>query len=109
MQVVFVAFFIALGAIVNAQLFGELAMIVSAMNLKNTRFQEKMDTAQAAMKNISLPEKTQIQIQKYLGFSQRFLDSQNELERFMEMISPALRTEVIKHIFSKVLMKNEIF
>ena len=68
-----------------------------------------MDTAQAAMKNIKLPEKTQIQIQKYLGFSQRFLDSQNELERFMDMISPGLRIEVIKHIFSKVLQKNEVF
>lgn len=57
-QVLFVAIAISMGAIINAQLFGELALIVSAMNMKNTRFQEKLDVANAAMKNIKLPEKT---------------------------------------------------
>ena len=37
------------------------------------------------------------------------MDSQNELEKFFKMISPSLKVEVIKHIFSKVLAKSDIF
>ena len=61
-QLLFVTVVLGVGTVINAQLFGELAIIVSAMNLKSTRFQDKMDTAMAAMKNIKLPEKNQIQI-----------------------------------------------
>lgn len=37
------------------------------------------------------------------------LDSQQELETFLELISPSLKERVIKHIFSEVLKEGEIF
>lgn len=45
-------------AIINAQLFGELGVIVSAMNKKGEKFQEKIDCANSARKSIKLPEDT---------------------------------------------------
>lgn len=68
-----------MGAIVNALFFGELAMIISAMNVKKIRFEEKVETAQSAMKNIKLDPNTQTKVVKYLSLSQRYLDSQFQL------------------------------
>ena len=61
------------------------------------------------MKNIQLPEKTQRRIVKYLGVSQHYLESQNELIEFFDMISPSLKKETIRHIFSNIVSKNQAF
>lgn len=39
-QVIYISLALMGGAFINAQLFGELALIVHAMNLKQQRFQE---------------------------------------------------------------------
>ena len=49
---------ILIGAIVNANIFGNLAVLIQAMNHKQTEFQEKIDTANTAMKNMKLPDQT---------------------------------------------------
>ena len=54
------------GAIVNALLFGELAVIISTLNLRQSRFNEKLEGAQTAMKNIGLPSELQNEVQSYL-------------------------------------------
>jgi len=58
-QVAFVTFFITIGAIINANMFGELAVIVSTMNRKTSQFHEKLDVWNTAMKNLGLPENLQ--------------------------------------------------
>ena len=109
LQTMFICATLMGGAIVNANLFGELAVIVTTLNLKSSRFQDKLDVANSAMKNMKLPEKTQSSIVKYLSMQQRYLDLENELAMFFGMISPGLKLEVIKHIFNNVLSKNAIF
>ena len=54
----FVIVCLAMGALINAQLFGELVMIIQALNIKATMLQEKVEIAQTAMKNIQLPDDT---------------------------------------------------
>ena len=39
-QLAVTAIFLTIGAIINANIFGELAVLVSALNRKNSRFQE---------------------------------------------------------------------
>ena len=46
-------------AIINANIFGNLAVLISSMNRKSTLFQDKMDTVNTAMRNMKLPEVTQ--------------------------------------------------
>jgi len=57
-QLFFSTYTILIGAIVNANIFGNLAVLVSQMNHKQTVFQDKVDTANTAMKNMRLPEGT---------------------------------------------------
>lgn len=45
-----------MGAIINANIFGELAVIASNLNMKAALFQQKIDIVNTAMKNLKLPE-----------------------------------------------------
>ena len=46
---------ITLGAIINANIFGNMALIIQNLNAKNTEFQESIDLANTAMKNLNMP------------------------------------------------------
>jgi CRP-like cAMP-binding protein len=96
-------------AIINANIFGNLAVLVSALNRKATKFQDKLDTVNTAMKNMKLPEDTQKNVQNYIMSTQSTLDHQQEMDAFLKMISPSLRLEVTKHIFSMIVIKNPLF
>lgn len=108
-QTIFCAMIVTVGAIVNANIFGELAVILATMNRNAALFQAKLDTANAAMKNLSLPEKLQVQVTGFLTYSKALLESQEELEQFLQMISPSLRQKVLKHIFGDILENNPVF
>jgi len=96
-------------AIINANIFGNLAVLVSALNRKSTKFQEKLDTVNTAMKNMKLPEETQKKVQNYIMSTQSTLDHQQEMDAFLKLISPSLRLEVTKHIFHTIVVKNDLF
>ena len=108
-QLAYWSFFIMIGAIINANLFGQLAVIFSNLNRKASNFQEKFDSTTSTMKNLNLPEKLQTKVTGYLTYTQSLLDSQNELKSFLDVISPSLREEVIQHIFAETLRNNSIF
>lgn len=108
-QTIFCAVIVTVGAIVNANIFGELAVILTTMNRNASLFQAKLDTANAAMKNLSLSEKLQVQVTGFLTYSKALLESQEELEEFLQMISPSLRQKVLRHIFKEILEKNPVF
>jgi hypothetical protein len=55
-QVSFGAMNIFMGAIINANIFGELAVLASNLNKKAMDFQLKIDIVNTAMKNLKLPE-----------------------------------------------------
>lgn len=84
-------------------------MLVSALNRKSTKFQEKLDTVNTAMKNMKLSENTQKKVQNYIMSTQSTLDHQQEMDSFLKLISPSLRLEVTKHIFSMIVVKNNLF
>jgi CRP-like cAMP-binding protein len=108
-QTIFVTCTVMFGAIINANIFGELAVILATMNRNAALFQAKLDTANAAMKNLSLPEKLQVRVTGFLTYSKSLLESQEELEAFLQMISPSLRQKVMEVIFFDVLFDNPIF
>ena len=59
-----------MGAIINANIFGELAVLLASINRKRTQFQEKIDTANTVMKNISLPDAMQVQVVSFLTYTE---------------------------------------
>jgi len=108
-QLTFVVVTLTMGAIINANIIGELAVILTKLNRKATIFQGKLDTANEAMKSLGLPEKLQVEITGFLTYSKSLLESQEELEAFLSMISPSARQKVLQHIFRDALLKNLIF
>ena len=54
-QLIYFSFFLILGAIINASIFGQIYVIVESINKHMTVFLEKIDTLTIAMKNMSLP------------------------------------------------------
>jgi len=59
--------------------------------------------ANTTMCNMLLPEHLRDDIREFLVTTQNNLDNQNELDHFMQMISPSLRNRVTKHIFIKAI------
>lgn len=54
-QIIFVTVFLIIGAFINANLFGELAVLIAILNQKSADFQSRLDSANTAMKNMKLP------------------------------------------------------
>jgi hypothetical protein len=83
--------------------------LLQQLNRKSANFQEKVEHAHSAMKSLGIPEDIQEQVQKYLDYTQSTSDHQQELDRFLKMISPSLREQVVKHIAQQAVKKNPIF
>lgn len=98
-----------MGSIINANIFGNMAVIVQDLNQKASRFQEKIDIANTSMSNMKLPSYLQDRVRNYLFYTQSNLETQRELEDFKIMISPSLKLEVTRHIFLQVLIGNPLF
>lgn len=96
-------------AIFNAWLFGDMAVLSEMSGRKQAQFQEQIDVANTAMKQLDLPPQLQIQVQEFLIQTQGTKSEQTQLKKFLEMISPSLQKEVSILIFSKVIQKNYRF
>ena len=108
-QVAFAAFFITVGAVINANMFGELAVIVTTMNRKTALFHEKIDISNTAMKTLGLPEQLQKRVISFITYTQNLLEFQDELKKFLSIISPSLREEVLCFMFATTLNGNKLF
>ena len=65
--------------------------------------------ANTSMKNMKLQEDLQLRIYEYLLQQQNTLDSQEEFQRFEEMISPSLKKKVLNFIYERIIKDNLIF
>lgn len=108
-QLIFLSAALGMGAIINANIIGELAVILAKLNRKAAEFQQKLDTANDAMRHLGLPEKLQVEITGFLTYSKSLLESQEELQAFLSMISPSAKQKVLKHMFTSSLVSNPIF
>ncbi|CAI2370632.1 unnamed protein product [Moneuplotes crassus] len=108
-QLTFVSITLLAAAIINANIFGNMAVILQSLNKKATNFQEKLDNANETMKNLRIPRALQEEIKDYFTFTQNTQDHQSDLKIFMSTLSPSLRQKVISSIFKGVLVKNPIF
>lgn len=107
-QLLFVAIILIMGAIINANIFGNMAVLYSALNRKAATFQEKMEDANETMKNLKVPDTIQEEVKSYLSYTQSNLDHQNEFNKFLEMLSPSLRIQISKHINYDALISNKL-
>ena len=65
-----------LGAIINANIFGELAVLVSQLNAKSTEFQTKLTKINTTIKHLKLPRPLEDKIRDYIITNQSSLEGQ---------------------------------
>ena len=109
LQVFFATFLVLAGAIINANIFGNIAVLLQQLNRKTANFQAKIENANSAMKSLEINEGLQKEIQLYLMSTQDSLDLQEELNNFLRMLSPSLKLKVTQHIFHEALNSNPVF
>lgn len=51
-----------MGEFIHAHIMGTIAVVLSSMSRKTTKFQEQIEVASSTMKNIKLPEALQRQV-----------------------------------------------
>ncbi|CAI2366862.1 unnamed protein product [Moneuplotes crassus] len=108
-QLILSTIFILAASIINANIFGNMAVILQQMNRRNSAFHEKVEIATSTMRNMSIPEHLQNRVQAYLISTQATLDQQKEFDDFLQLLSPSLKSEVTKHIFQECIIGNPIF
>ena len=108
-QLLFVAAVLVLAAIINANIFGNIALLLQSMNLKSTKFQEKMEEVHEIMKNIRITDKLQDEIKTYITHTHTTLDHQQDLDKFLGMLSPSLKQEVDRQMFYEAISLNSVF
>ena len=108
-QLIFSTVMLFAAAIINANIFGNIAVLLQQIYRKSSLFQEKLENATSTMKNLKIPENLSKRIQDFLTSTQSILDQQTEFDNFLRMLSPSLRIEVAKHIFHSALLSNDIF
>ena len=108
-QIIFATIFLLAASIINANIFGNMAVILQQINRKQSSFHEKVENATITMRNMSIPENLQNRVQAYLIMTQSTLDQQKEFDSFLKLLSPSLRNEVTKHIFQESILWNPIF
>lgn len=107
MELIFVSIMLLAGSLIFANIFGEMAVLVQVMTKRQVKFQEQVDTANTAMKNLAIGRDVQEEVRDYFLFTQVTLDEQQELEKFLKLLSPSLKLEVTIHIFAQQ-MKNKL-
>lgn len=98
LQVFFVVFANTLGAILNANILGNMAVLIQDLNKKTDAFQKRLDQVNTAMHNIKLPQDIQARVVGFLQYTQQSQENQRELNLFIQNISPSLKMQVFEFI-----------
>lgn len=92
--------------IVSAQIYGSVAVLVQMSGRRAASFQQDVDFANTAMKDLGIPGKVQTQVREFLINIAPTKEQQDELTKFFTMISPSLKQKVAISIFSQIFKSN---
>lgn len=108
-QIVVAVIGLFLGAIINANIFGELAVLITSLNQKSSDFQSKVTQVNTTISNLGLPSGLRDKIRDFVLANEDGLQAQEEMSKFMDTISPSLREHVVNHDFYDVVQGQETF
>ena len=108
LQSAFASVMLLFGSFVTAALYGSMAVLMSNLNMRQTKFQETQNLVNTAMKNMRLPEELQQRISDYLIYTEATLASSEELTAFKGVVSPSLYAEVLQCLYKQLIKDNEM-
>lgn len=94
---------IFLGGIINANIFGELAVIFSSIGKAEKQTQNELAMMNTAMINLKLPCDIQQNVRVSFLRNMPSKQSQEEMQNFLQGISPSIRYKVLEHIYKQIL------
>ena len=65
-EIIVIILLLTLSAVLNAYLFGEMAMLVQQMSKKDNDYQDNLDNANTTMQSLLIPDPIQDNIRGYL-------------------------------------------
>ena len=73
-QMIFISLVLVSSAMINGNIFGNMALIVSELSKKSASFYEKLDIANTTMKDLKLPASTQRRVINYILYTSSTLE-----------------------------------
>ena len=108
-QLLYLSVLLLMSAFINATIFGNITVILQAMNKKTSALNDKLDNASSTMMKLQISDKVQRKAKEYLLSTHSSWDQQEDMEVFMSMLSPSLKLEVTREIFHDCIIENSIF
>lgn len=81
-QIAFGGVVLLIGAVIEANIFGNMALIIGDLNQSSADFQDQLDTANTVMKSLRLPWDIQNKVVSYLNYMHIPLKQQEEMNSF---------------------------
>eukprot|EP00347_Sterkiella_histriomuscorum_P002268 403368814 len=97
-----------LSAIYNANIFGNITVLIQELKKKQVQFQADQDATATAMTNLQLPYELQSEIREKFQLTQLTKDEPEELKNFLNNISVSLRQKVQVYVMGRVLKDNNV-
>eukprot|EP00344_Euplotes_crassus_P000330 CAMPEP_0197012768 /NCGR_PEP_ID=MMETSP1380-20130617/63628_1 /TAXON_ID=5936 /ORGANISM="Euplotes crassus, Strain CT5" /LENGTH=101 /DNA_ID=CAMNT_0042436505 /DNA_START=251 /DNA_END=552 /DNA_ORIENTATION=- len=82
------SFLMLISSMVNANIFGVIAVLVSEANKGMNQFQERMDTSNTAMANLKVPPELQRKVKEFMLMTRSHQQRQEEMKEFLSHCSP---------------------
>ena len=98
---------LAVSAILNALIFGDIAGIIAKLNKQKLEEQELLDKSNTIMKNIELSAEDQDQIRAFFQLTQHSRQKNAALDKFLSMLASSLKIKIQSAIFLKILVNNK--
>lgn len=106
---IFVYLCVLLGAVLNAWLFGQVAIYVDSMMRDSLGYQALMHDVHAHMTSLNLPSDVRIRVLSYFDFLWSRNKSGSNRNEFMSKISPSLRAEISLFQHRELISRVDFF
>ena len=97
------------GSLLSASTFAVLVEKMIELNQAAHKLQAKINTLNTIMADLALPREMRRQLRMYIYSTESTLHQQDELNQFLERLSPSLSNQVHMLMFAKVIKDNVLF
>ena len=108
-QVIYGAFGLFLGGLINANIFGELSYIVEDLYRSDISFQQQQTMLDTMMIRLGTSQDFQRQVNEFHGKNVASKSIQNELKDFLDLLPPSLRQKVFSYKYIRILKNISYF
>ena len=108
-QVLMSSFGVFMAAYINANIFGELQMLLQSIGIEDQKFDLKKSQIDTAMINMNMPAKLKQQVRTQLYTFAPLELSQRQMVFLMSLLPDSQQMRIIEHENSRYLMQYKLY